>query len=62
MIYLFQSMSWSRLCWDLSWKEKVELNKLLPKINHFYQIELEWEEYYPTESKVFFCGNHLIQN
>ncbi|VEP15435.1 conserved hypothetical protein [Hyella patelloides LEGE 07179] len=47
-------MSWAKLCWDLSFTEKVELSKLLPKINHSYQIVLEWEEYCPREGKTFF--------
>jgi hypothetical protein len=53
-IYLFQSMSWAKLCWDLSSTEKVKLSKLLLQINHSYQIVLEWEEYCPTEDKAFF--------
>jgi hypothetical protein len=50
-IYLFQSMSWAKLCWDLSFTEKVELSKLLPQINHSYPIVLQWEEYCPTAEK-----------
>lgn len=47
-------MSWAKLCWDLSFTEKVELSKLLPQTNCFYQIILEWEEYYKEEDKAFF--------
>jgi hypothetical protein len=54
MIYLFQSMSWAKLCWYLSWAEKVELNQLLPQSNRSYPIELEWEENYAKEGKALF--------
>ena len=54
MIYLFQSMIWSKLSWDLSWADTIEINKLLPKINCSYPIVLEREENYAKAGKAFF--------
>ncbi len=54
MIYLFQNMSWAKLCWDLSWAKKIELSKLLPQVHHSYSIELEWDEYYVKGNRAFF--------
>ena len=54
MIYLFQSMIWSKLSWDLSWADKIEISKLLPKINCSYPIVLEREEDYAEEGKALF--------
>lgn len=55
MIYLFQTMSWTKLNWDLSWSEKISLSELLPKVNHSYPIELGKENKdYAKEGKVYF--------
>lgn len=54
MIYLFQSMSWAKLSWDLSWIKKVELSQLLPQVNHSYVVELERNEDYAKEGKAYF--------
>lgn len=47
-------MIWSKLCWDASCAEKVELSKLLPKINGSYPVQLQWNENYAKEGKAFF--------
>lgn len=53
-IELLQTMQWSKLCWDASWEEVIELNDLLPKVGQKYPIKLEDNEYYAQEGKAYF--------
>jgi len=39
-------MQWSKLCWDLSWNERIDLEAIVPKIGNSYPIELTWNEDY----------------
>lgn len=44
MKYIFQSMQWSKLCWNLSWNERISLKAIVPQIGESYPIELAWNE------------------
>ena len=43
---ILQSMQWSKLCWDLSWNERIDLETIVPKVGNSYPIELTWNEDY----------------
>jgi len=43
---ILQSMQWSKLCWDLSWNERIDLEAIVPKVGNSYPIELTWNEGY----------------
>lgn len=53
-IELLQTMQWSTLRWDDSWKEIIEIDSLLPKVGKKYPIKLEDNEYYAQEGKAYF--------
>ncbi|MBF0674482.1 hypothetical protein [Pseudomonas sp.] len=43
---ILQSMQWSKLCWDISWNERIDLEAIVPKVGNSYPIELTWNEVY----------------
>jgi len=43
-IELLQTMQWSKLCWDASWEEVIDLETLLPKVGQQYPIKFEENE------------------
>ena len=43
-IQLLQTMQWSKLCWDASWEDTIELEDLLPEVGKTYPIKLEENE------------------
>lgn len=52
-IQLLQTMQWSKLCWNESWEDVIELESLLPKVGKTYPIKLEENEYYAEEGKAY---------
>lgn len=52
-IEILQTMIWSKLCWDASWKEVIELDTLLPKVGQRYPIKLDENEGFVQEGRVF---------
>lgn len=52
-IQLLQTMQWSKLCWDESWEDVIELDSLLPKVGKTYPIKLEENEDYAEEGKAY---------
>jgi hypothetical protein len=40
-MFLFQTMQWSKLNWDLSWEKRIDLHQVLPKPFHTYDINLD---------------------
>ena len=52
-IQLLQTMQWSKLCWDKSWEDIIEIDSLLPKTSEKYPIKLEDNEYYAEEGKAY---------
>lgn len=54
VIYLLQSVEWSRLCWNLIWEEKIKLDNLLPEVGCVYPVTLQWNEGIKKTSTVKF--------
>ena len=54
MIDLFQSMQWSKLCWDLSFEEKIKLSDIVPIVGEKYPITLTWNEDYAVSGQANF--------
>ncbi|MGO2505758.1 MAG: hypothetical protein ACTH7L_06585 [Psychrobacter alimentarius] len=52
-IQLLQTMQWSKLCWDESWEDVIELESLLPKAGKTYPIKLDENEEYAEEGKAY---------
>lgn len=52
-IQLLQTMQWSKLCWDESWEDVIELDSLLPEVGKKHPIKLEDNEYYAEEGKAY---------
>lgn len=52
-IKLLQTMQWSKLYWDKSWQDIIELESLLPKIGQKYPIKLDDNEDYAEEGKAY---------
>ncbi len=52
-IHLLQTMQWSKLCWDESWEDVIELESLLPEVRKTYPIKLDDNEYYAEEGKAY---------
>lgn len=52
-IEILQTMKWSKLCWDQSFKDIIELDILLPKIGHQYPITLCRNENFAVEGQAF---------
>jgi len=53
MIKLLQTIEWSKTCWDESWREKVVVEDILPKVGGEYEITLDNSEKYTEEGKVY---------
>lgn len=52
-IELLQMMQWSKLCWDQSFADIIELNTLLPKVGQHYPIVLGRNEDFAEEGRAF---------
>ncbi len=52
-IQLLQTMQWSKLCWNESWEDVIELESLLPEIGKTYSIKLDENEDYAEEGKSY---------
>ena len=52
-IELLQTMQWSKLCWNESWEEIIELQTLLPKVSKQYPIKLRENEKFAKEGQAF---------
>lgn len=52
-IELLQTMQWSKLCWDQSFAEVIELDTLLPKVGQNYPIVLGRNEDFALEGLAF---------
>ena len=51
---LFQSVEWSRICWDESWSDKISISDILPKEGSHYEIKLLKNEDYAKEGQASF--------
>ena len=52
-IKLLQTMQWSKLCWDASWEDTIELEDLLPEVGKTYPIKFDDNEYYAEKGKAY---------
>ena len=52
-IEILQTMQWSKLCWDASWEDVIEIETLLPKIGQKYPIKFDENEDFVQEGLVF---------
>ena len=52
-IKILQSMEWSKLYWENSFKDLIQLHEILPKIGFSYPVTLERNEDYANEGKAF---------
>ena len=52
-IKLLQTMQWSKLCWEASWEDTIELEDLLPEVGNTYPIKLDDNEYYTEKGKAY---------
>ncbi|SFZ70772.1 hypothetical protein [Chitinimonas taiwanensis] len=52
-IELLQTMEWSKLCWDLSFEELIELDLILPKVGSTYTVKLSTNEDHAKEGRAF---------
>lgn len=52
-IELLQTMQWSKLHWDDSWEEIIELDSLLPKVGEQYRVQLTENEKSTKDGRAF---------
>lgn len=52
-IELLQTMQWSKLRWDDSWEEIIELDSLLPEVGHQYRVQLTENENSTKNGRAF---------
>jgi len=52
-IELLQTMEWSKLCWDQSFKEIMPLDLVLPKTGEIYSVKFEKNEDFVREGSAF---------
>ena len=50
-IQLLQTMQWSKLSWNESWEEIIELDSLLPRIGQKYLVKLEQNEEFSQDGQ-----------
>ena len=52
-IQLLQTMQWSKLCWNESWEEVIQLDSLLPIVGQTYRIKIDENEDYAEEGQAY---------
>lgn len=52
-IELLQTMEWSRLCWDQSFEEVIDLDSVLPRVGNTYPAKFSRNEDFVKEGKAF---------
>jgi hypothetical protein len=52
-IELLQTMEWSRLCWDQSFEEVINLDSVLPKVGNTYPVKFSRNENFVKEGQAF---------
>ncbi len=52
-IELIQTMQWTQLCWEVSFKSIIDLENILPKIGYTYPIKIDENEDFAKEGKTF---------